>query len=332
MAAITTLPFLRHVRGTATTHLQHLARGRVAHAGVGAAFWFRPTTAALSEVPVDDREETVPVTIRTADLQEVTVPLVVAFRVADPALAASRVDFSIDLRTGLWRENPLAAIASVLHGAASGVVTHRLRGLDLLEVLSLDTARLQADVVTALAADLHLAGLGLQVVGVRVGVLRPAPDLEKALQMPARETIQQDADKATFERRALAVEREAAIGENELANQIELARRREQLIAQKGANARREAEEAAAADAVSAAAEADRTGVLARARAEADRVAGLAAVEAERARLDAYADLPPHVALALALQEAAEHLPQINQVTLTPDLVTSALAQLSGKA
>ena len=46
-------------------------------------------------------------------------------------------------------------------------------------------------------------------------------------------------DKATFERRALAVEREGAIAENELQNQIELARRQEQLVAQNGANARR---------------------------------------------------------------------------------------------
>ena len=42
------------------------------------------------------------------------------------------------------------------------------------------------------------------------------------MQTPAREAIQQDAERATFERRALAVEKEAAIGENELANQVEL--------------------------------------------------------------------------------------------------------------
>ncbi len=38
-----------------------------------------------------------------------------------------------------------------------------------------------------------------------------------------REAVQQDADRATYERRADAVHRERAIAENELANQIELA-------------------------------------------------------------------------------------------------------------
>ncbi|CAM5386863.1 hypothetical protein STENM223S_01848 [Streptomyces tendae] len=57
-------------------------------------------------------------------------------------------------------------------------------------------------------------------------------------------------DRATYERRAVAVERERAIAENELASQIELARREEQLVDQRGTNTRREAEEKAAADGV----------------------------------------------------------------------------------
>ena len=55
--------------------------------------------------------------------------------------------------------------------------------------------------------------------------MRPEPDVERALQTPARELVQQEADRATFERRALAVDSERAIAENELANQIELATR-----------------------------------------------------------------------------------------------------------
>ena len=55
--------------------------------------------------------------------------------------------------------------------------------------------------------------------------LRPEPEVEKALRTPAREQIQQEADRSTYERRAVAVERERAIAENELQSQIELARR-----------------------------------------------------------------------------------------------------------
>jgi len=51
--------------------------------------------------------------------------------------------------------------------------------------------------------------------------------MEKAMEAPIRECIQQEADEAAFARRALAVEKERAIKENELKNQIELAKRDE---------------------------------------------------------------------------------------------------------
>ena len=143
--------------------------------------------------------------------------------------------------------------------------------------------------------------------------------------------MQQEADRATFERRAVAVERERAIGENELQTQIELARREEQLVGQRGANARREAEERAAAGAVAAEAEARRTVTLAEAQAQGARLAGAAAGEAEAAPLAAYRDVPEAVLLALAVKELAANLPHIDSLVLSPDVLTTALAQLGGK-
>ena len=140
--------------------------------------------------------------------------------------------------------------------------------------------------------------------------------------------MQQEADRATFERRAVAVERERAIGENELQTQIELARREEQLVGQRGANARREAEEVAAAGAIAVESEARRTVTLAEARAEGTRLAGAAEGEAEAARVAAYAEVSEAVLMALAVKELAANLPRIESLVLSPDLVTRALAQL----
>lgn len=332
MATITPFPVVRHLRATPTTHVIHLAGGKPRHRGVGAAFWFRPLTAVISEVPVDDRERAVLVTHRTADLQQLAVPGVVSYRVADPELAATRVDFSIDLQRGRWTQTPLESIGAAVHGATAEAVASALAGHDLRAALALDLAALGADVHARLAADPGLASLGLAVVGVRFGVLRPEPDVERAIQTPAREALQQAADMATFARRAKAVEREAAIGENELANKIELARRREQLVAQDGANARREAQERAAADAIAVDADASRQRTLAAARADAERITGQASADSERARLAAYAEVPRELLLALALREAAAQLPGIDHLVVTPDLVQGLLARLGAGA
>ena len=129
----------------------------------------------------------------------------------------------------------------------------------------------------------------------------------------------------------MAVERERAIGENELQTQIELARREEQLVAQRGANARREAEEVAAAGTIATDAEARRTERLAEAEAGATRVTGLAQGEAEVARLAAYRDLPEAVMLGLAVKELAANLPHIESLVLTPDLLAPVLARLGAR-
>lgn len=329
MATIATYPFVRHLRSTPTSHIRHLVDGRPRHEGVGAAFWFRPLTSAISEVPVDDRERAVLVPLRTADLQQVAVPGVVTYRVIDATLAGSRVDFSVDLATGQWTQTPLETIGAAIHGATGEAVTSALAGRDLQAVLATDLSDLAAEVLARLGADRSIGSLGLAVVGVRFSLIRPEPDVERALQTPAREAIQQEADRATFERRALAVEREAAIGENELANQIELARRREQLIERDGANARRKAQERAAAARIMTESEAARERTLAEARADADRAVGQAAADSERAKIESYADVPRELLLALAIREAAEHLPAVDHLVVTPDLVQGLLSRLS---
>jgi hypothetical protein len=55
MADIHPYPFFRHLRGAPTSYIRHTLNGRVLHEGVAQSFWFRPLSAVLSEVPVDDR-------------------------------------------------------------------------------------------------------------------------------------------------------------------------------------------------------------------------------------------------------------------------------------
>ena len=99
----------------------------------------------------------------------------------------------------------------------------------------------------------------LAAVAVRLTNLAPTSELERALQTPTFEALQQKADEATFARRALAVEKERAIAENELATKTELARRETVLIAQEAENARDRAAGVAEARGLEAASEAERS-------------------------------------------------------------------------
>ncbi len=124
------------------------------------------------------------------------------------------------------------------------------------------------------------------------------------------------------------MERERAIGENELQTKIELARREEELVAQNGANERRKTQEAWAADEIATEAKARREVALAEAQAQAARLVGEAEAAAETARLAAYREISDATLLGLAIKELAANLPNIQSLVLTPDLLAPVLARL----
>ena len=259
MADITHLFLRRHLRSGPTAWTRHSVGGRTRREGVGLSYAFRARTAVISEVPVEDRELSLVAHARTADRAEVSVPLGVTWRVVEPGLTAQRLDFGIDTRTGRWRSTPLDALATLLGELAQEPVVTLLAGTALETALTDGPEPVRRAVGTRLSSDERLAALGVAVVGVRVLAVRAAPELERALQTPTREAAQARADEATYRRRAGAVEREHAIAENELQSSIELARREEQLVEQRGANTRRQAELGAAAETVAAEAAAART-------------------------------------------------------------------------
>ncbi|MFC8373758.1 MULTISPECIES: SPFH domain-containing protein [unclassified Streptomyces] len=343
MADITRRLGWRHLRSTPTAHIRHHRGGKLVHDGPGLGFWFRPLTAALSEVPVEDRELAMTFRARTADFQDVSVQATVTYRIGDPALAAARLDFSVDPDTGAWRGAPLEQLGTLLTETAQQHALDVLARTPLSAALVDGVAAVRDRIAAGLGAEPRLPATGIEVVAVRVMAVRPEAEVERALRTPARELIQQEADRATYERRAVAVERERAIAENELASQIELARREERLVEQRGANARREAEEGAAADQVRAQAEAARTvklaeaeaarsTALARAEAQAAREVGEARAEAQAAWLRVHGDVDVATLHALTGTRLAENLPHIDSVTVSPDVLTGLLARLGGGA
>ena len=328
MADIRAYPFLRHLRAEPTSHVSAYRAGALRKAGTGLAIWFRAMNTAIVEVPIDDRELPFLFRVRSRDFQELVVQGVITFRVVDPALLARRVDFSIDLDTGRWTQAPLDQVGGLITQLAQQFVIDELVRLDLRAILAEGVAPVRDRIAAGLVGEGALGDLGLEVVAVRVAALTSTSDVEQALQQPTREAIQQRADEAVFERRALAVESERAIADNELKNRIELARREEDLVVREGANARRRAQEDAAAALVAARAADERAELGAeREAASLDTIesARLRAL-AEEARIQSA--MPADVLMALALRELAGQLDKVEHLTLTPDLLTPLLTRL----
>jgi hypothetical protein len=229
-------------------------------------------------------------------------------------------------------ETPLEQVQGWLVQMAQQYVIDELLRLELGAILADGVAPIRDRITSGLADEATLADLGIEIVAVRVAGMAPEGDVEKALQQPTREAIQQQADEATFSRRALAVEKERAIAENELANRIELARREEQLVTQEGANERRRAEEQAAAGAITAAATDEQQRMVATRNADAVQQMEAVRLQAEQQRAEIDARLGAQILMALAARELAGQLGKIEHLTITPELITPLLARLAQPA
>ncbi len=159
MADITRRLGLRHLRGAPTAHVRHHRLGRLAHDGPGLGFRHRPT-ATLSEVPVDDRELAMTFHARTSDFQDVAVQATVTYRIVDPGVAATRLDFSIDPDTGSWRGAPLEQLGSLL------TETAQQHALDVLARTTLAAALVDG---VASVRERIAGGLGARTPAARDG-------------------------------------------------------------------------------------------------------------------------------------------------------------------
>lgn len=330
MSEISSFLFFRHLRAAPTSHVLFYKSGQLVASGRGLAFWFIPLGSSLEVVPLDDREQSFLFRGRSADFQEVSVNGVIVYRVERPDELASRVDFAINADTGAYTKEPLDRLAAVVTQLSQQLAITWLARRPLREVLTEGPDALRDVLQQGLAADPGLSAMGLSIVAARVSSVAPTSEMEKALQMPTRESIQQQADQATFARRALAVEKERAIQENELNNQIELARREETLINQRGQNERRRAHETAESKRIEAEGTATNIKINAEAQAESIRLLELSKVNAEKERMDIYRDLPPAALMGLAARELAGKLHSIEHLNLSPDLLGSLLERVLG--
>ncbi|OJX97713.1 MAG: hypothetical protein BGO96_12275 [Micrococcales bacterium 73-15] len=328
MTTIRRFPFVSHATSDATRFLVHGTGGSIHPRGTGASFWFRPLGSTLSEVPVEDLELGSIVRVTTSDRQEVSVQLALTVRIVEPELAARRLDFAIDLATGEWTGRPLQTLQNRVAEAAGQFTARTVARTSLAAVLG-DGLELVRDAVRAgFAAEAHLADSGIEMVSVRVVAVRPEEDVERALQTTVREAIQAEADRATYDRRAQAVDRERAIKENELHTRTELARREAELVELVGSNDLRRTEQEL--DRADLRARADLAGKRLEVDARVDEIARVAAAENEAlgTRLAAYDAAGTTALLASIAPDVLAALPRIDSLTITPDMLADALGRV----
>lgn len=332
MTAIRRLGPWIHARSEASALLAVYRNGKLVRAGRGLSAWLVAHGAtSLVEVPADDRDHVIALSAVTRDFQTVGVQGMATWRAAEPMRLAERLDFSVDLVAGEHLGEPVAQVEALIDGLLRSAVERHVGARDVATLLEEGIGPLQDAVAADLAETQHLAEIGVALAGFRLSNLSPSPELVRALRQPTLERLQQGADEATFARRAAAVEKEAAIAQNETRARIRLEEERAALIARERDNERARAEAAAESarihaesegetQAIAAAAAARAQAIAAEAEAEATRLVEAAKLEAERVRAEIAAAMPDVVVIAEALRHGLGAA-RIGTLNLGPDLV-----------
>jgi regulator of protease activity HflC (stomatin/prohibitin superfamily) len=322
MATIRRYGFFNHARVEASAFLAVYRGGRVDRMGRGLAIWFLPQGAtSLVEVPADERDHQLMISATTRDFQTISVQGAATWRAVDPLTLADRIDFSIDPYKGVFRADPLAQVEALIDGLVKVGVEKFISTRDVDDVLRGNVGPLLASLEEEATRSPRLAAIGVELAGLRLTALTPAPDLARALRQPTAERLQQSADEAIFARRAAAVEKEAAIAQNETKPKIRLEEERAALIARERDNDMAEAQSTRETAEIRAEGEARTKEILARAEADALERLDEARLKGERERAEIAKSMPQVVLLADALKQGlgASHIGTLN---FGPDLVT----------
>jgi hypothetical protein len=332
----------RYAKASPTTYLIQYRNGQPVREGAGLAFFYFAPSASLVSIPMESVD--VPFMFREvgADFQEVTVQGQVTYRVAEPRVLATLMNFALKPNGEYVSEDPLKLPQRVVN-AVQVQLRAGLQGLTLQDLLRASEGLVQAVREGLRRAD-GLPSLGLELVSLAILAIKPTPDTARALEAKVREQILKEADDALYLRRNAAIEQERAIKENELNTEIAVETKKRQIRetqmdAERAVLQKRlqiQAQEMQGRIAHEKENEALTELRAANARRDADaRAYGMSALVKTVSGVDpkvlqalALGSAEPGAIIAAAFQDLAQNATKIGELNISPDL----LQQLTKKA
>jgi SPFH domain / Band 7 family len=319
---------IRYMKATPTTYVLQYKNGRLRREGPGLSFFYYAPTTTLVTVPLESADVPFAFQETTADFQAVALQGQLTYRVADPKKLASLLDFSMG-HLGMYRSEDYRKLPDRLVHTLQTLMRAETQKLSLREALT-NGGTLSKSVFSALRSSDAVAQLGVDILNLSLLLIRPTPEMAKALEAEAREALQRKSDEAIYERRNSAVEQERRIKESELNTDIAVEEKRRQI---------RETQMAAEI------AIEQRRATLMEKRIDNDRKEADSRAYALEVTLKPVRDMDwrtmmtlsqqggdPKMMIALAFQEMASNAQKIGELNISPDLLRSLVASAGTSA
>lgn len=209
---------IRFIKVRPTDYAILYRKGKIRTEGTGISFFYYAPSSNVVIVPAASCDSPFIFKETTIDFQEINIQGQFTYRILEPKKLAGLLDFAVDAN-GRYTGDGFEKLPVRLMNVIQVTIREKLSGLDLRTALK-SGSEFVSYVKSKLKDNESLSALGVEVVDFAILKISPTPEMSRALEASARETLLKEADEAIYVRRNFAVEQERKIKENELQTQI----------------------------------------------------------------------------------------------------------------
>lgn len=331
---------IHYLKTGPTEYVIHYQNGRVRHQGAGQAFFYYKPAASIAVIPISSTDVPFIFNEMSADFQAVTVQGQLTYRIVNPELVASLLDYTIEAGPDVHRSDDPEKLSQRLVNLAQVLTRAEIQTRPLRQAIRASD-EIARTVLAGLGQSESVQALGVEMISFAVLAIKPTPEMARALEAEAREQLLRQADNAIYDRRNAAVEQERRIKENELNTEIAVEEKKRQIRETKVAadlaveGKEQEIREARLGGQIRLEAERKK---LVQAEAENGRMLADTQAYAVEATLRPLAQLDkatlqllalqtgdPRLMVTQALQHMAENANKIGQLNISPDLLEALM-------
>jgi hypothetical protein len=219
---------IHYIKVSPTQYIFHYSNGRKKRAGAGLAFFYYKPSASIVVVPVGSADVPFIFNELSQDFQPLTVQGQLTYRVREPELVASLLNYTVDgLPTRYVSDDP-QKLSQRLVNLLQVLVRAEVQRLPLRSVIHASET-VAAAVMEKLRAGNAFSALGVEAMALSIQGIKAVPEVARALEAEAREEMMRRADQAIYDRRNASVEQERRIKENELSTEIAVEEKKRQI-------------------------------------------------------------------------------------------------------
>jgi len=219
---------INYIKASPTQYIIHFARGRKRRAGTGLAFFYFKPSSSIVVVPVGSADVPFIFNELSEDFQALTVQGALTYRVRDPELVASLLNYTVDSSPARYLSEDPQKLPQRLINLLQVLVRAEVQRLLLRDVIHASEA-IAASVLEKFAGNDSLKDMGVDVMTLSIQGIRAIPEIARSLEAEAREELMRRADQAIYDRRNASVEQERRIKENELNTEIAVEEKKRQI-------------------------------------------------------------------------------------------------------